>query len=113
LSAFRSTSYINRWKWSPEPEHAVGFFTGAPLYSAARRGVVGEEPGSEDPGYKALRRGTARRARAACSSRHGAANLFRMRVLRVFFVRAQFPVDRNYRRGNMKCKARQELCRSD
>src|SRR5216684_8745511 len=34
LSAFRSTSYINRWKWSPEPEHAVGFFTGAPLYSA-------------------------------------------------------------------------------
>ncbi len=49
----------------------------------------------------------------ACSSCHGAANLFRMRVLRVFFVPAQFPVDRNYRRGNMKCKARQELCRTD
>ncbi len=49
----------------------------------------------------------------ACSSRHGASNLFRIRVLRVFFVAAQFPVDRNYRRGNMKCKARQELCRSD
>src|SRR5713226_5236997 len=49
----------------------------------------------------------------ACSSRHGASNLFRMRVLRVFFVAAQFPVDRNYRRGNMKCKARQVLCRTD
>jgi hypothetical protein len=29
----------------------------------------------------------------ARSSRRGAANLFRMRVLRVFFVAAQFPVD--------------------
>src|SRR5437899_10349160 len=36
-----------------------------------------------------------------------------MRVLRIFFVAAQFPVDGNYRRGNMKCKACQELCRTD
>ena len=41
------------------------------------------------------------------------AHRFRMRVLRIFLVAAHFPVDRNYRRGNMNCKARQELCRSD
>ena len=38
---------------------------------------------------------------------------FRMRVLRIFLVAAHFPVDRNYRRGNMNCKAHQELCRRD
>ena len=33
-----------------------------------------------------------------------------MRALRVFFVGAQFMVDNYHCRGNMRCKARQELC---
>ena len=41
------------------------------------------------------------------------AHRFRMRVLRIFLVAAHFPVDGNYRRGNMNCKAHQELCRRD
>jgi len=56
--------------------------TGAPLYSAARPGVAGEEPWGRATGLQ----GHAVPVHA-CSSRHGAANLFRMRVLRVFFCR--------------------------
>src|SRR5437899_11993982 len=49
----------------------------------------------------------------AYSSPAGVPHRFRMRVLRIFLVAAHFPVDGNYRRGNMNCKAHQELCRRD
>src|SRR5207245_11715198 len=101
-------------RWSPETRARCGFFTDAPLYSPARRGRCRRNaPGLKTRATKPCRRGTPRCAVHACSSRHGAAHLFRMRVLRVFFVAAQFPVDRNYRRCKMKCKACQELCRTD
>ncbi len=67
------------------------------------------------PGLKTRATGPCVGARHACaySSLIGVPRRFRMRVLRIFLVAAHFPVDRNYRRGNMNCKACQELCRSD
>jgi len=66
----------------------VEIFTGA-VDSPARRGCR-PQAGSEAPGYRALRKGTACRALAPCSSGSRTADLLRMRALRIFFVFAQF-----------------------
>src|SRR2546422_405504 len=58
--------------------------TGAPLYSAARPGVADEEPWGRGRATVGARHAVPVHA---CSSCHGAANLFRMRVLRIFFCR--------------------------